>query len=128
MLNKPVLLQYCSTRESFQIGIIPDYYLFFTVSAHQPKLSHLPYTEVGSNTAGVYLLRLHNPPMSVDKTGFGLMLYNRANFYRFEKTSSYWSVKRISVFLCFSLVNQRHTSDITVYNLTVYQKHCVGCA
>ena len=28
-------------------------------------------------------------------------------------------LKRISVFLCFSLVNQRHTSCITVYNRTV---------
>ena len=57
--------------------------------------------------------------MLVDKTNFGLVLYNHANFYRFEKTSSYWSVKRISVFLCFSLVNQRHIFGITVYNRTV---------
>ena len=57
--------------------------------------------------------------MLVDKTNFGLVLYKHANLYRFEKTSSYWSVKRISVFLCFSLVNQRHTSGITVYNRTV---------
>ena len=40
--------------------------------------------------------------MSVDKTNFGLVLYNQANFYRLEETSSYWSVKGISVFLCFS--------------------------
>ena len=26
---------------------------------------------------------LHGPPMSVDKTNFGLELYNHANFYRF---------------------------------------------
>ena len=57
--------------------------------------------------------------MLVDKTNFGLVLYNHANFYRFEETSSYWSVKRILVFLCFSLVNQRHTSGITVYNRIV---------
>ena len=44
--------------------------------------------------------------MLVDKTNFGLVLYNHANFYRFEKTSRYRSVKRISVFLCFSLVNE----------------------
>ena len=50
--------------------------------------------------------------MLVDKTNFGLVLYNHANFYRFEETSSYWSAKRISVFLCFSLVYQRHTSGI----------------
>ena len=56
--------------------------------------------------------------MSVDKTDFGLVLYNHANFNRLEETSSYWSVKQISVFLCFSLVNQRHTSCITVYNRT----------
>ena len=54
----------------------------------------------------------------VNKTNFGLVLYKQSNFYGFEKTSSYWSVKRISVFLCFSLVNQRHTSGITVYNRT----------
>ena len=57
--------------------------------------------------------------MSVDKTDFGLVLYNYANFYPFEETSSYWSIKWISVFLCFSLVNQRHTSCITVYNRTM---------
>ena len=62
---------------------------------------------------------LHGLPMLVDKTNFGLVLYNHANFYRFEKTSSYWSVERISVFLCFSLVIQWHTSGITVYNRTL---------
>ena len=41
---------------------------------------------------------LHGPPMLVDNTNFGLVVYNHANFYRFEETSSYWSVKRISVF------------------------------
>ena len=40
-------------------------------------------------------------------------------FIGLKKTSSYWSVKRISAFLCFSLVNQRHTSGITVYIQTV---------
>ena len=57
--------------------------------------------------------------MLVDKTNFGLVLYNYANVYQFEETSSYWSVEWISVFLGFSLVNQRHTSVITVYNRTV---------
>ena len=57
--------------------------------------------------------------MFVDKTNFGLVLYNYADFYRFAETSSYWSVKWISVFLCFSLVNQRYTSGITMYNRTV---------
>ena len=65
-------------------------------------------------------LTLHGPPMLVDKTNFDLVLYNHANFYRFEETSSYWSAKQISVFLCFSLVNQRHTSGITVYNRTCH--------
>ena len=46
------------------------------------------------------------PPVLVDKTNSGLVFYNRANFYRFEV-------------LCFSLVNQQHTSGITVYNRTV---------
>ena len=62
---------------------------------------------------------LHGPPMLVDKTNFGLVLYNHASFYRFEETSSYWLVERISVFLCFSFGNLRHTSVITVYNRTV---------
>ena len=53
------------------------------------------------------LVELHGSPMLVDKTNFGLVLYNHANFYRFEDTSSYWSVKRTSVFLCFSLVRKR---------------------
>ena len=57
--------------------------------------------------------------MLVDKTNFGSVLYNHANFYRFEETSSYWLFKRISVFLCFSLVNQQHIFGITVYNRTV---------
>ena len=35
------------------------------------------------------------------KINFGLVLYNHANFYRFEETSSYRSVKRISVFSAF---------------------------
>ena len=54
--------------------------------------------------AGIYL-SLHGPLILVDKTNFDLVLNNHADFYRFEETSSYWSVKRISVFLCFSLVN-----------------------
>ena len=62
---------------------------------------------------------LHGPSELVDKTNSGLVLYNRANFYGFEESSSYWSVKQILVFLCFSLVNQQHTSGITVYNRTV---------
>ena len=57
--------------------------------------------------------------MLVDKTNFGLVLYNHANFNRFEESSSYWSAKRISVFLCFLLANQQHTSSITVFNRTV---------
>ena len=57
--------------------------------------------------------------MLVDKTNFGLMLYNHANFYRFGETSNYWSVKRKAVFLCYSLINLRHTPGITVYNRTV---------
>ena len=59
------------------------------------------------------------PASVADKTIFGLVLYYSANFYRFEESSSYWSVKGISVFLCFSLANQQHTSGITVYNRTV---------
>ena len=60
---------------------------------------------------------LHGPTMLVDNTNFGSVIYNHANFYLFEETSTYWLVERISVFLCFSLVNQRHSSSIIVYNL-----------
>ena len=46
---------------------------------------------------GVYVsslaLVLHGPPMLVDKTNFGLVLYNHAIFYQFEETSSNWLVK-----------------------------------
>ena len=66
----------------------------------------------------IILPLLHGPPMLVDKTKSGLVFYNHASFYRFEETSSYWLFDRISVF-CFSLVNQRHTSGITVYNRKV---------
>ena len=38
---------------------------------------------------------LHGPPILVDKTNFGLEIYNQANFYRFEETPSYWLVKKI---------------------------------
>ena len=65
------------------------------------------------------LFILHGPPMLVDKTNFGLVLYNHTNFYQLEEISNHWSVKRISVFLCLSLVNQRHNNGITVYNRTV---------
>ena len=64
-------------------------------------------------------LGLHGPPMLVYKTNFGLVLYNHASFYRFDEPCSYWSVKLISVFLCFLLVNQRHISGIIVYNRIV---------
>ena len=45
-----------------------------------------------------HLNRLHGSPMLVEKTKFGIVLCNQTNFYRFEESSSYWSVKRISVF------------------------------
>ena len=44
--------------------------------------------------------KLHGPPMLVGETNFGLAL---------DETSSYWSVKRISGFLCFSLANHAAT-------------------
>ena len=60
---------------------------------------------------------LHGPPMLVEKTNFGLVLYNYANFYPFEETSSYWLVKEYQFFSAFHWA----TSDtsITVYNRTV---------
>ena len=41
---------------------------------------------------------LQGPAMLADKTNFGLVLYNHTNFYLFEETSSYWSVRRIITF------------------------------
>ena len=38
-------------------------------------------------------ITLHGAPMLADKTNFGLVLYNHANFYWFGETLSYWSVK-----------------------------------
>ena len=38
---------------------------------------------------------LHSPLMLVDKTNFGLVIYNHTSFYPFEEPSSYWSVKQI---------------------------------
>ena len=56
--------------------------------------------------------------MLVDMTNFGLVLYDHANIYRFEETSSYWLV---------ALVKQRHTSGITVYNRTVTGRAVHSC-
>ena len=50
------------------------------------------------------------PPIVVDKTFFGLMLYNHANFYQFSGTSRYWSVKSSSVFSLPFIGQQGHTS------------------
>ena len=64
---------------------------------------------------------LHGPPILVDKTNFGLVIYNHANFYRFEESFSYWSVKRISVFsLLFidqSAHLRHHNVNFTVTNI-----------
>ena len=35
----------------------------------------------------ILICLLHGPPMLVDKTNFGLVLYIHTNFYRFEETS-----------------------------------------
>ena len=106
--------------------------LFHEPSAEQTLLAlYLTFfVKATENThVHLYTILLHGLPMLVAKTNFGLVLYNHANFYWFEETSSYWSVKQISVFLGFALVNQRHTSGITVYNHTVTnQRHCAGRA
>ena len=58
--------------------------------------------------------------MLVDKSNFGSVPLITPTFIAFGEKSIYWSFKRISVFLCFSWVNQRHTSSgITAYNRTV---------
>ena len=85
--------------------------LIMCLTRHPPKSIYIEN--------GFRLRLLHDPPMLVGKTSFGLGIYNHTNFYRFVETSSYWSVKRISLFLCFSLVNQRHISGIAANNRTV---------
>ena len=54
--------------------------------------------------------------MLVDKTNFDLVIYNRANFKQTEETSSYWSVKRISVFSLLSDIPAT-SQCITVTNI-----------
>ena len=46
-------------------------------------------------------LKLHGLQILIDKTNFGLLIYNHANFYWCDKPSIYWSVKGISVFSAF---------------------------
>ena len=67
--------------------------------------------------------------MLVDKTNFGLVLYNHANFYRFEETSSYWSVKRISVFSAFhwSASDQPAASQCISVQLPISKTPCGPC-
>ena len=45
--------------------------------------------------------KLHGPPMLVNKTNFCLVLYNHANFYQFEESSSYCSFNEFHVFSAF---------------------------
>ena len=50
----------------------------------------------------------------VDKTNFGLAINNHANFYRFEETSSYWSVKQIEMFVRFcNFPSNRQTGRVS---------------
>ena len=39
--------------------------------------------------------------MLVDETNVGSVLYNHANFHRFEETSTYWSVNEYQFFSAF---------------------------
>ena len=59
--------------------------MFFTPFDIIVKMTYLTRSETFKF---VYLsiLILHGPPMLVDKTSFGLVLYNPTNFYRFEET------------------------------------------
>ena len=76
--------------------------LFTQVSGSGPLgplvLKNTPYLELWSSYCTARQCWLN-------KTNFGLVLYNLTNFYWFEETSSYWSVKRVLVFLCFPLLN-----------------------
>ena len=68
----------------------------------------------GKRRAGGWLL--HGPPMLADKTNFGLVLYNHANFYRFEELSGYWSVNKYQFFSAFhwSTSNTPPASQCTI--------------
>ena len=63
-------------------------------------------------------VKLHGPPMSVDKTDFGLVSINTLTFIGLMK---HLVIGRLNEYQFFSavLVNQRHTSCFTVYNRTV---------
>ena len=76
------------------------------------------------------MYRLHGPPMLVDKTNFDVVLYNPTNFYQSEETSSYWSVKRISVFfLLFIGQPVTHLQNHSVLPYTdQYRRYCTGHA
>ena len=67
--------------------------------------------------------------MLVDKTNFGLVLYNHADLYWLEETSSYWSVKRISVFLCFLLTasDTPPASQFTTVQRPISETLCRSC-
>ena len=68
--------------------------------------TNLLYINMSQNANDVLAIwiELHGPPMLGNKNKFGLVLYDHVKFYRF---------KRKSVFLCFSLVSQRHSYGIT---------------
>ena len=59
---------------------------------------------------------LYCPPILVDKTNFNLGLYKHANFYRFEESSSYWS-----------MVTHIQHHSVWAYS-DEYLKHCAGRA
>ena len=49
-------------------------------------------------------LTSHSPSMFAVKVKIYGVLYNRSSSFTFDKTSSYWSAPKTSLFLCFSLV------------------------
>ena len=55
----------------------------FTISKAQTKIRYILIVICSHFRTKSY--KLHGPPMSVDQTDFGLVLYNHANLYRFEE-------------------------------------------
>ena len=92
-------------------------------------LSSLPVLNAGPLFFCQVIYRLHGPPMSVDKTDFGLVLYNHANLVGLRKHLVFGRLKRISVF-CLLFIGQpaTHLHHSVLPYSDQYRKHCAGSA
>ena len=73
--------------------------------------------------------RLHGPPVLVDKTNFGLVLYNYANFYRFENQLVIGQLNEYEFFSAFHWSTSDTPLASQCINVQVqYPKHYAGHA